>query len=128
MKIPLLYVPELDLLPDQKARKAIEHRCMGRLLQSLLGIFLAPLMLIVCVLLFIVSDPTPTFDTSVFVIFGLAFLAVPFGFLGAMKYRKFVRARIREFDIPICVHCGYQALTMETEICTECGKTVKLPR
>ena len=128
MKIPLLHVPELDLLPDQKARKAIEQRCIWRLLQALLQIFIAPLMLLVCVLLFIVSDPTPTFDTSIFVVFGLAFLAVPFGFLALLRYRKFIRARIREFDIPICVHCGYQALTMETEICTECGKTVKLPR
>ncbi len=100
---------------------------MGRFVQALLGIFLPPLALLACFLLFIVGDPTPKLDISVFVVFGLAFLAVPFGLLAAVKYRKFARAHIREFDIPICVHCGYRALTMETEVCTECGKTVALP-
>lgn len=128
MKIPLLDVPELDLLPDRKARKVVEHRCMGRLLQAVLGIFLPPLALLACVLMFIVADPTPSFDASLFVVFGMAFVAVPFGFLAAVKYRKIVRAHIRDFDIPICVHCGYRALTMETEVCTECGKTVTLSR
>ena len=128
MKIPLLDVPELDLLPDQKSRKVVERRCLGRLLQALLGIFLPPLALLACVLVFIVGDPKPKFDVSVFVVFGLAFLAVPFGLLAAVKYRRLSRAQIREFDIPICVHCGYRALTMETEICTECGKAVALSR
>ena len=39
--------------------------------------------------------------------------------------QKIIRSIMRQYyQVPICVRCGYQAASMETQTCPECGKPV----
>ena len=124
MKLNLFRIPELRDLPDTVSRKEVvrsfNKKMWWRILLdwSWLALFLLPLP----ILLAIYDGLTVSFWLWIAMAVILLLVKIPNDrYERRIKIRKILRT---EHQVPICLCCGYLGVSMETQICSECGKAV----
>ena len=126
MKLNPFSNPQLDDLPETVSRQEVLASAKRRKPFSFLlpygfvvwsGLIMIPVVLLIVYGQFGWRDITMVF---------LALWPLTFIYTIRAANQKFIRSIMRQYyQVPICVRCGYQAASMETQTCPECGKPVE---
>ena len=124
MKLNPFRIPELRDLPDTVSRqevvRSVKRRMWWRIL--LVDWFFCVALAVAAIIMMIIQPASVL--SWIWVIFA-AFAVPSFVYHRRPVRRIQIREIMRtEHQIPICVNCGYQVASMETQTCPECGKPV----
>ena len=126
MKLNPFSNPQLDDLPETVSRQEVLASAKRRkpfsfLLPYGVLVLLGFLLIKFVIWLNLGFGVGELIRTGCLAIFFLAII-----YLIRAENQKFIRSIMRQYyQVPICVRCGYQAASMETQTCPECGKAVE---
>ena len=127
MRLNPFRIPELRDLPDTVSRKEVVRSVKKRLVWQIRLEYLALLGMASYPIIFVIGGMIYGFgvwDGIVIALLGIfAFGMILFArYERRIKIRKILRT---EHEVPICLCCGYLGVSMDTQICSECGKPVE---
>ena len=122
MKLNPFSFPELRDLPETVSRQEVVRSVKRRVRWWVLKNCVSTLLLLAFPI-FMIGDFFGVWSWIVIALFVLG------GFVAWWAARGITKVRLRqvlrnEHQIPICVNCGYVGVSMDTQICSECGKEV----
>jgi hypothetical protein len=123
--------PELLLFRTDEARKRATRKATKEIFLKSPRVWLAGIALVAvfeaCFFLLLESNVIPWPAKPVII----PFMMIAFGFVGGIwivfpisKCRRFLRQRLSEEGIPICIECSYDLTGNASGICPECGTPV----